>query len=74
MNKKLVLAAVMVFGVAGFMAAHNVKAQDANAADNSAMMNAADAMNAADNAMNAADNAMMNAADNAAAMADNAAK
>ena len=56
MNKKLVLAAALVFGFAGLMLANTVKAQDANATDNSAM---------------AADNSAMNA-DNAAAPAANA--
>ena len=59
MNKKLVLAAALVFGVAGLMFAHTVKAQDA-AADNSAM-------NSDNSAMNA-DNSMMNS-DNSAAPA-----
>ena len=59
MNKKLVLTAALVFGVTGFMLAHTVKAQDANATDN-AMMNS-DA-NAADNAMMNAENAADNAA------------
>ena len=63
MNKKLVLAAALVFGVAGLiLALGTVKAQDN--ADNSAM--AADNTATADNTMNA-DNA-----DNAAVPADNA--
>ena len=39
MNKKLVLAAALVFGVAGLMLANTVKAQDNSAmnSDNSAM-------------------------------------
>ena len=51
MNKKLVLAAALVFGFAGLMLSNSVKAQDAmNAAtDNSAM--------ATDNAAMASDNA-----------------
>jgi len=56
MNKKLVLAAALVFGITGLMLAHTVKAQDAMNADNSAMN---------------ADNSAMNA-DNAAAPAANA--
>ena len=55
MNKKLVVAAALVFGAAGLMLAQNVKAQDANAADNSAMMNS-------DNSAMNADNATTNAA------------
>ncbi len=50
MNKKLVVAAVLVCGVAGFLLANTVKAQDAT--DNSAMN--------ADNSTNA-DNATTNA-------------
>ena len=49
MNKKLVLAAVLVFGVAGLMLANTVKAQDAMNTDNSAMNADNSAMNA-DNA------------------------
>ncbi len=64
MNKKLVVAAALVFGAAGLMLANTVKAQDANATDNSAIN--------ADNAEVNADNAEVNA-DNAAAPADNAA-
>ena len=60
MNKKLVAALVLVFGVAGFVLSHTVKAQDANATDNSV----ANSDNAAVNADNA-ENAAMNA-DNAA--------
>lgn len=56
MNKKLVIAAVLVCGVAGFVLANSVKAQDANATDNSAMN---------------ADNSAMNS-DNATAPAANA--
>jgi hypothetical protein len=40
MNKKLVVAAVLVCGVAGFVLSNTVKAQDANA-DNSATDNSA---------------------------------
>ena len=47
MNKKLVVAAALVFGAAGLMLAHTVKAQDAM--DNSAMNSDNAAMNA-DNA------------------------
>jgi len=43
MNKKLVLAAALAFGVAGLMLAHTVKAQDAT--DNSAMNSDNSAMN-----------------------------
>jgi len=35
MNKKLVLVAALVFGVAGLMLANTVKAQDATNTDNS---------------------------------------
>ena len=42
MNKKFVVAAALVFGVAGFILAHTVKAQDA---DNSAMNADNSAMN-----------------------------
>jgi len=52
MNKKLVAALVLVFGVAGFVLAHTVKAQDANATDNSAVN--------ADNAAANVDNATAN--------------
>jgi len=65
MNKKLVVAAALVFGVAGLMLANTVKAQD-NAADNSAMTNS-------DNSAMNADNAAA-PADNAAAPAENSAK
>ena len=58
MNKKLVVVAALVFGVAGLMLANTVKAQDANATDNSVVN---------------ADNAVMNA-DNAAAPVANAAQ
>jgi hypothetical protein len=37
MNKKLVLAAALCFGIAGLMLANTVKAQDAMNSDNSAM-------------------------------------
>jgi len=53
MNKKLVAALVLVFGVAGFVLSHTVKAQDANATDNSAMNSDNSAMNADNAAMNA---------------------
>jgi hypothetical protein len=43
MNKKLVVAAVLVCGVAGFLLANTVKAQDAT--DNSAMNSDNSAMN-----------------------------
>ena len=56
MNKKLVLAAALAFGVVGLMLSHTVKAQDANATDNSAMNADNSAMNADNSAMNA-DNA-----------------
>jgi len=59
MNKKLVIAALVVFGVAGFILAHNVKAQDAT--DNSAMNADNSAMNA-DNAAAPADNSAAPAA------------
>lgn len=55
MNKKLVVAAALVFGAAGFILANTVKAQDANATDNSAVSDNA-AVNA-DNAAAPADNA-----------------
>ena len=45
MNKKLVLAAALVFGVTGLILAQGVKAQDANATDNSAMNSDNSAMN-----------------------------
>ena len=62
MNKKLVVAAALVFGAAGLMFAQGtVKAQDANATDNSAMMANSDT----GNAMNG-DNAMAAPADNMA--------
>ncbi len=48
MNKKLIVAAALVFGVAGFVLAQTVKAQDAGTTDNSTMNS--DAGNAADNA------------------------
>jgi hypothetical protein len=51
MNKKLAVAAVLVCGVAGFVLANTVKAQDANT-DNSAM---------ADNSAMNSDNATTNA-------------
>jgi len=57
MNKKLVLAAALVFGAVGlFLAQGTVKAQDANPTDNSAMMNsdAGAAMNADNSAAPAA--------------------
>jgi len=51
MNKKLVVAAALVFGAAGLMLAQGtVKAQDANATDNSAMMNSDNSAMNADNA------------------------
>jgi hypothetical protein len=50
MNKKLVLAAALVFGVTGLMLANTVKAQDAGNTDNSAM----NADNSAVNADNSA--------------------
>jgi len=50
MNKKLVLAAALVFGVAGLMLGQSVKAQDA-ATDNTAMnSDAGNADNATANA------------------------
>jgi hypothetical protein len=55
MNKKLVAVLVLVFGIAGFVLANSVKAQDANATDNSAM-NADNSVNA-DNAAAAPANA-----------------
>ena len=58
MNKKLVLATALVFGAVGLILAQGtVKAQDANATDNSAMAADNTAMNA-DNTMAPADNAM----------------
>ena len=47
MNKKLVIAAALVFGVAGLILAHTVKAQDA--ADNSAMNSDSNSDNSAMN-------------------------
>ena len=65
MNKKLVLAAALVFGVAGLMLSNTVKAQDAmNATVENAAMNAD--TNEAMNAENAAMNAEAAATDNAA--------
>ncbi len=64
MNKKLVVVAALVFGAAGLMLANTVKAQDANATDNSVVSD-----NAAVNAENEAA-----PADNAAAPAAPAAK
>ena len=52
MNKKLVLAAALAFGVAGLMLAHTVKAQDAT--DNSAMNSDNSAMNSDNSAAPAA--------------------
>jgi len=52
MNKKLVLAAALVFGVTGLMFAHTVKAQDNT--DNSAMNSDNSAMNADNSAAPAA--------------------
>ena len=49
MNKRLVLAAALVVGVAGFILAQGAKAQDATNTDNSAMNSDNSAMNA-DNA------------------------
>jgi len=54
MNKKLVVAAALMFGVAGLMFANTVKAQDANATDNSAINADVNADNSAMNADNAA--------------------
>ncbi len=68
MNKKLVVVAALLFGAAGLMLAQTVKAQDANATDNSVMANAENAV-----AMNA-DNAVAMNAENAAAPAANAAQ
>jgi hypothetical protein len=59
MNKKLVLAAALVFGLTGLVLSSAVKAQDAT--DNSAMNSDNSAMNADNSAMNA-DNATANAA------------
>ena len=68
MNKKLMLAAALVFGAAGLILAQGaVKAQDAT--DNGVVTNSDTATAPADNAP-AVDNT---AADNAAAPADNAA-
>jgi hypothetical protein len=58
MNKKLVLAAALVFGVTGLVLANSVKAQDANATTDNAAMNAD--VNSENSAMNA-DNGAMNA-------------
>jgi hypothetical protein len=52
MNKKLVLAAALVFGVAGLILSQAVKAQDAT--DNSAMNSDASATNADNSAAPAA--------------------
>ena len=60
MNKKLVLAAALCFGIAGLMLANTVKAQDANT-DNSAMNSDNSAMNSDNSAMNS-DNSMAPAA------------
>jgi len=53
MNKKLVLVAALVFGVAGLMLGQTVKAQDANT-DNSAMNSDNSAMNSDNSAAPAA--------------------
>ncbi|MDE2222599.1 MAG: hypothetical protein KGK03_05965 [Candidatus Omnitrophica bacterium] len=51
MNKKLILAAAMVFAAAGLILAHTVKAQDTT--DNSVMNSDNATDNAADSGMNA---------------------
>jgi hypothetical protein len=57
MNKKLVLASALVFGVAGLILAQGTKAQDAAMNSDNAVMNDENAMANSDNAMAPADNA-----------------
>lgn len=73
MNKKLVLATALVFGVAGLILAQGtVKAQDVNAADNSVANSDNNApATVADNTVAATDNTAA-ATDNTAAATDNA--